>query len=60
MNELNSEENNPQKKPEVILTESQQLTVLEMLNENPEKPPKIKDILLKVFEEKLMPAKWKG
>ena len=40
-----SPENNPPKKREVILTDSQKARILEMLMENPEKPPKIKDVI---------------
>lgn len=35
--------------PDIVLTPEQELTILEMLNSDPENPPKIKDILFKVF-----------
>ncbi len=34
---------------DIVLTEEQQLVILEMLNADPDNPPKIKDVLLKVF-----------
>jgi len=39
------ENTEPVKKENVILTDSQKARILEMLMENPEKPPKIKDII---------------
>jgi hypothetical protein len=56
----NLENTIPEKKKEVILTEPQQLIVLEMLNENPNQPPKIKDILIKVFGRQIDAREMEG
>lgn len=47
-----NENSEKQEKKEIILTESQQLIILEMLNANQDKPPMIKEIIEKVFGEK--------
>lgn len=44
LDNLPPEDSKPKKK-EVILTDSQKARILEMLMENPEKPPKIKDVI---------------
>lgn len=46
-------DDNNENNKEVILTDNQKLIILEMLNADPDHPPKVKDIIEKVFGKKI-------
>lgn len=60
MDIITAPENPDENKKKVILTPEQQLVILEMLNENPEKPPMVKDVLFKLFNRKIDAREMEG